>query len=250
MRRITGVRNALQLIPRRFRDLQHRPFCDSTSSAEKGKRLTSNSSNGKVSGNGDIRDLDVYRDLDKLDFMKAAKILFTHPPKKKKFGLDFHLVQLFFVCMPSLAVYLVAQYARYEMRRMDAELEVKKKAEEEAKEKEEAAVKEKEGQSASELLEVKERLIALEKTVHEIAAEKGQTIPTVNSSGKSQSHSSNAAAKDQTSMDSDPKQISRSVTDDKEKSQNAESANMENTCITVTSRCALAALDNTTEARV
>uniref|UniRef100_A0A7N2LN91 Uncharacterized protein n=1 Tax=Quercus lobata TaxID=97700 RepID=A0A7N2LN91_QUELO len=34
--------------------------------------------------------------------------------------IDFHLVQLFFACMPSLAVYLVAQYARYDMRKMEA----------------------------------------------------------------------------------------------------------------------------------
>ncbi|XP_077250231.1 uncharacterized protein LOC143889769 isoform X4 [Tasmannia lanceolata] len=64
-------------------------------------------------------DNDAYRQLEKLDFMTAAKMLFTKPPKEKKFGLDFHLVQLFFVCMPSLAVYLVAQYARYEIKRME-----------------------------------------------------------------------------------------------------------------------------------
>ncbi|KAK4590131.1 hypothetical protein RGQ29_020616 [Quercus rubra] len=48
-----------------------------------------------------------------LDFVTAAKnkMLFTGPPKKKLFGIDFHLVQLFFACMPSLAIYLVAQYA-------------------------------------------------------------------------------------------------------------------------------------------
>ncbi|KAF5178934.1 stress response NST1-like protein, partial [Thalictrum thalictroides] len=49
-----------------------------------------------------VRDFDAYKQLDKLDFMTAAKILFTTPPKKKKFGLDFHLVQLFFCCMPPL----------------------------------------------------------------------------------------------------------------------------------------------------
>ncbi|KAF5793132.1 hypothetical protein HanXRQr2_Chr09g0414011 [Helianthus annuus] len=37
-----------------------------------------------------------------------------------KLWLDFHLVQLFFVCLPSLDVYLVAQYARHEMKKMDA----------------------------------------------------------------------------------------------------------------------------------
>ncbi|KAF3450954.1 hypothetical protein FNV43_RR07043 [Rhamnella rubrinervis] len=111
-----------------------------------------------------------YRQLDKLDFMTAAKILFNGPPKKKKFGIDFHLVQLFFVCMPSLAVYLVAQYARYEMRRMEEELEQKKKKEEEekAKEVELTANDEKEAGSIPELLEVKERLDKLEETVKEI----------------------------------------------------------------------------------
>ncbi|WVZ55096.1 hypothetical protein U9M48_005805 [Paspalum notatum var. saurae] len=54
------------------------------------------------------------------DWKTAANILFTVPPKRKEFGLDFHLVQLFFVCMPSLAVYLVAQYARREIKRMEA----------------------------------------------------------------------------------------------------------------------------------
>ncbi|KAL3609390.1 hypothetical protein D5086_000410 [Populus alba] len=114
---------------------------------------------------------DLYRQLDNLDFMKAAKILFTDPPKKKKFGLDFHLVQLFFTCLPSLAVYLVAQYARREMKKMDAELEKKKKEEEEkAKEEELKAIEEK-VQSESELLEVKERLGKLEEVVKEIAVE-------------------------------------------------------------------------------
>ncbi|KAL9369886.1 hypothetical protein Peur_041085 [Populus x canadensis] len=114
---------------------------------------------------------DVYRQLDNLDFMKAAKILFTDPPKKKKFGFDFHLVQLFFTCLPSLAVYLVAQYARHEMKKMDAELEKKRKEEEEkAKEEELKAIEEK-AHSESELLEVKERLGKLEEVVKEIAVE-------------------------------------------------------------------------------
>ncbi|KAI5600712.1 hypothetical protein BDE02_01G043400 [Populus trichocarpa] len=127
------------------------------------------------------------------------------------FRLDFHLVQLFFICLPSLgisshvfhiaiyifkcvlllvllllskrmhirfcpfflatAVYLVAQYARHEMKKMDAELEKKKKEEEEkAKEEELKAIEEK-AQSESELLEVKERLSKLEEVVKEIAVE-------------------------------------------------------------------------------
>ncbi|CAA6672267.1 unnamed protein product [Spirodela intermedia] len=63
---------------------------------------------------------EAYRKIHDLDFTTAARILFTAAPDKKKFGFDFHLVQLFFACMPSLAVYLVAQYARYEIRRMEA----------------------------------------------------------------------------------------------------------------------------------
>ncbi|KAI7731390.1 hypothetical protein M8C21_011501 [Ambrosia artemisiifolia] len=110
---------------------------------------------------------DSYRDLDKLDFMTAAKILFTTPPKNKKFGLDFHLVQLFFVCLPSLAVYLVAQYARSEMKKMDAELE-KRRIEESKKIKE---TEEEVLRSNPQLLEVKERLDSLEKTVKEIVTE-------------------------------------------------------------------------------
>ncbi|KZV30077.1 hypothetical protein F511_17299 [Dorcoceras hygrometricum] len=114
-----------------------------------------------------------YKALNNLDFMTAAKILFTDPPKKKKFGLDFHLVQLFFVCLPSLAVYLVAQYARSEMRKMDAELELKKQAEFEAKAKEmELKAAEEKAAAASDprLLEVKERLAKLEEEVREIVA--------------------------------------------------------------------------------
>lgn len=124
----------------------------------------------KTESNGSKSD-DAYRQLDNLDFTKAARILFTDPQKKKKFGLDFHLVQLFFTCLPSLAVYLVALYARHEMKKMDAELEKKKKEEEEkAKEEELKAIEEK-AQSESELVEVKERLGKLEEAVEEIAVE-------------------------------------------------------------------------------
>ncbi|KAI3982835.1 hypothetical protein MKX01_010318 [Papaver californicum] len=77
-----------------------------------------------------VRDDDTYRHLENLDFMTAAKMLFTDPPKKKEFGLDFHLVQFLFCCLPSVAIYMVAQYARYEIRRMEAEADVKKKKDE------------------------------------------------------------------------------------------------------------------------
>nr|XP_010927517.1 uncharacterized protein LOC105049541 isoform X1 [Elaeis guineensis]XP_019707615.1 uncharacterized protein LOC105049541 isoform X1 [Elaeis guineensis]XP_029121766.1 uncharacterized protein LOC105049541 isoform X1 [Elaeis guineensis]XP_029121767.1 uncharacterized protein LOC105049541 isoform X1 [Elaeis guineensis] len=133
---------------------------------------------------------DAYRQLQNLDFMTAAKILFTTPPKRKKFGvgvrvrilrlldrlvgcrLDFHLVQLFFVCMPSLAVYLVAQYARYEIRRMEAEVELKKKQAEEEEKAKEAEVSSVEEEPDSELSKVKVRLDALEEAVKGIVDEK------------------------------------------------------------------------------
>lgn len=128
---------------------------------------TNNNSNKPSIESKSLTHHDSYRDLDKLDFMTAAKILFTTPPKQKKFGLDFHLVQLFFVCLPSLAVYLVAQYARHEMKKMDAQLE-KMKIEEAKKVK---AAEEDVMKSNPQLLEVKERLDSLEKTVKEMVTE-------------------------------------------------------------------------------
>ncbi|CAI9113903.1 OLC1v1014603C1 [Oldenlandia corymbosa var. corymbosa] len=168
---------------KRFRPSPSRPFCTSNKSD---KPNSGNTNNGTDVG----RDFDVeeasssisrqeaYKKLENLDFMTATKILFTTPPKRKKFGLDFHLVQLFFACLPSFAVYLVAQYARSEMRRMEAELEVKKKAEEEAKAKAEEEEKAKEmelkaaeRQKDPQILEVKERLNKLEEAIKEIANE-------------------------------------------------------------------------------
>ncbi|XP_062089955.1 uncharacterized protein LOC133796457 isoform X2 [Humulus lupulus] len=139
---------------------------------------TGSTSKGGGSGGGDKTESSLtkydesYRQLDNLNFMTAAKILFTDPPKKKKFGLDFHLVQLFFVLMPSLAVYLVAQYARYEIKRMEQELEVKKKKEDEkkAKELELKAIEEKETGNP-ELWEVKTRLDKLEESLKKIVVE-------------------------------------------------------------------------------
>ncbi|KHN38024.1 hypothetical protein glysoja_007066 [Glycine soja] len=137
----------------------------------------------------------------------AAKILFRDPPKKRKFGypfsfpltrFDFHLVQFFFACLPSVAVYLVAQYARYEMRKMEVdacdhripvhnlsiqfralskEVEQKRKLkeEEEAKEKEKEMElnppEEKEEKSDPQLAQVKVRLEKLEEAVKEIVVE-------------------------------------------------------------------------------
>ncbi|KAL5574487.1 hypothetical protein UlMin_016186 [Ulmus minor] len=139
-----------------------RPFSDKPSA----------SGNGDKAGSSLTKYDESYRQLDNLDFMTAAKMLFSEPPKKKKFGFDFHLVQFFFALMPSFAVYLVAQYARYEMRKMEKDLEKKKKKEEEEKAKElELNAAEKEEENFPGLLEVKTRLEKLEETVKEIAVE-------------------------------------------------------------------------------
>nr|KYP38368.1 hypothetical protein KK1_040383 [Cajanus cajan] len=93
------------------------------------------------------------------------------------FRFDFHLVQFCFACLPSLAVYLVAQYARYEMRKMEVEVALKRKEkeEEEAKEREKAMElkppEEKEEKSDPQLSEVKVRLEKLEEVVKEIVVE-------------------------------------------------------------------------------
>ncbi|XP_074312719.1 uncharacterized protein LOC141648134 [Silene latifolia] len=187
-----GGRISLVRYSKRFINLRHsRSFCNSNKTPQ---NIPTNSTNGgggvnssKFSDKRDLDRLDAYRDLDDLNFTKAAKILFSSSsPKKKKFGFDFHLVQLFFALMPSLAVYLVAKYSRYQMRKMEAELELKKKAEEEkkAKEMEATAADEKEPETNSELLKVKERLEALEATIKEIAVEtkkQGQTRVDPNS---------------------------------------------------------------------
>ncbi|KAG6510258.1 hypothetical protein ZIOFF_028267 [Zingiber officinale] len=151
---------------------------------------------------------EAYRQLDNLDFMTAAKILFTTPPKRKEFGFDFHLVQFFFACLPSLAVFLVAQYARcspsdwrlsfefpaehnfYHMLYMNnilslsldtlPELEEKKKKEEEQKEKE-IELGNNEEQPEEELSKVIARLDALEETVKVIANEKAKVPSSLSS---------------------------------------------------------------------
>ncbi|CAL4935578.1 unnamed protein product [Urochloa decumbens] len=111
------------------------------------------------------------------DWKTAANLVFTVPPKRKEFGLDFHLVQLFFVCMPSLAVYLVAQYARREIKRMEAEAEEKKKKDEELekqKQLEEESAKE---DADSKLSKVLDRLDTLEGVVKEIVDDKRKVPP-------------------------------------------------------------------------
>ncbi|THU71848.1 hypothetical protein C4D60_Mb04t05850 [Musa balbisiana] len=144
----------LQLLhSRRLRPvLGARPLSSATDHPDKPPPASSSSSVAPQS-EAEARS-EAYRRLENLDFMTAAKILFTNPPKRKKFGLDFHLVQLFFACLPSLAVYLVAQYARYEIRRMEAELEDKKKQDEEKQKAKEAEMSNDEEKSEAELSKV------------------------------------------------------------------------------------------------
>lgn len=106
------------------------------------------------------------------DWKTAANILFTVPPKRKEFGLDFHLVQLFFVCMPSLAVYLVAQYARREIKRMEAEAEAKRKKNEEQEKQKQLEADSIKEDADSKLATVLVRLDTLEGVVKEIADDK------------------------------------------------------------------------------
>ncbi|KAK4410642.1 hypothetical protein Sango_0137200 [Sesamum angolense] len=131
-----------------------------------------------------------YKALDNLDFMTATKILFTESPKKKKFGLDFHLVQLFFACLPSLDIWdlRVDNDIKFALGKIQLhflsrnELERKKQAEFEAqaKELELKAAEEKAASSSNpELLEVKERLDKLEVTVKEIVVAKKQSSDAV-----------------------------------------------------------------------
>ncbi|XVE89169.1 hypothetical protein DITRI_Ditri19aG0129000 [Diplodiscus trichospermus] len=178
-----SARKACARFSAHFNLVRTRPFCSTIRDNNSNKNNNKDNVDGRIESNVGTYN-ETYRQLDNLDFMTAAKILFTQPPKKKKFGIDFHLVQLFFACMPSLAVYLVAQYARYEMRKMEAELEEKKKHDEEAKRKEEEDEEEKKKQEEEEkaketkqiaadpeLLEVKMRLGKLEETVKEFVVE-------------------------------------------------------------------------------
>ncbi|GMQ09192.1 hypothetical protein CsSME_00052660 [Camellia sinensis var. sinensis] len=215
MRRLVGARDCWSGISKRFRLLQRTPFSTNTKPTIPSNN---NNNNGSDKIDGSLTNYDeTYRHLDKLDFMTAAKILFTTPPKKKKFGFDFHLVQFFFACLPSLAVYLVAQYARHEMRRMEAELELKKKAEEEAKAKEIElnASKEKEaGGSDPELLEVKERINKLEAAVKEIVVKtKKQLDSTGNKNQEDHSEKRHHAATDHNNAPS-KSETSNSATND------------------------------------
>ena len=91
MGRIFGGREVLvRLSNHRFRFIQRKPF-----SSNANKPSTTNSDIAAAAdGDGSLSKYDAYRDLDKLDFMTAAKILFTNPPKQKKFGYLLSLTTL------------------------------------------------------------------------------------------------------------------------------------------------------------
>ncbi|XP_074588616.1 uncharacterized protein LOC141844473 [Curcuma longa] len=162
---------------RRISSTAYRPDKDIPPSSSSPPSVSASRSEAEA----EARRREAYRQLDDLDFMTAAKILFTTPPKRKEFGFDFHLVQFFFACLPSLAVFLVAQYARYEIRRMEAELEEKKKKEEEEQKEKEIELGNNEEQPEAELSKVIARLDALEETVKVIASEKAKVPSSLSS---------------------------------------------------------------------
>ncbi|XP_060205218.1 uncharacterized protein LOC132633038 [Lycium barbarum] len=172
-----SARSILVRLSRRSTLFHRRTLCGNNKSIpisnNNSGKVRSNSTTNEVENSVAVSRHDAYKQLENLDFMTATKMLFTEPAKKKKFGLDFHLVQFFFACLPSLAVYLVAQYARYEIRRMEAEAELKKKAEEDAKAKELELMAEEEKQEATDpqLSELKARLDKVEETIKEIVVE-------------------------------------------------------------------------------
>ena len=88
-------------ISRHFRYLQHRRFCNNNKNPTcltKQPHGSRSSSKNDDRGNS-IRDVEAYRDLDKLDFTKAAKILFSDTPRKKKFGYYFAFPTLIWVLL-------------------------------------------------------------------------------------------------------------------------------------------------------
>ncbi|THG07979.1 hypothetical protein TEA_020050 [Camellia sinensis var. sinensis] len=208
MRRLVGARDCWSGISKRFRLLQRTPFSTNTKPTIPSNN-NNNNNNGSDKIDGSLTNYDeTYRHLDKLDFMTAAKILFTTPPKKKKFGSGrclysmecnghFKMVRFpsgaILLCLPAFigcifggsicstrneknggskeTSFFLSLFIAELVSLIILELELKKKAEEEAKAKEIElnASKEKEaGGSDPELLEVKERINKLEAAVKEI----------------------------------------------------------------------------------
>lgn len=64
-----------------------RSYCSSGGkNGDKSNISVASSNNGEKAESSISTYNEAYKQLDKLDFMTAAKILFTGPPKKKKFG--------------------------------------------------------------------------------------------------------------------------------------------------------------------
>ncbi|KAH7571652.1 hypothetical protein JRO89_XS04G0111900 [Xanthoceras sorbifolium] len=190
----------------RLRRTQTKLFCSGTTKINNGDKIESNVSSYN----------EAYKQLDKLDFISAAKILFTDPPKKKKFGspslqmLNDVLTRLYFVSGLIFIWYNSSLPACHHW-----ELEFKE-AEEKAK-------------SNPVILEVKTRLGKLEETVNEIVAEsKKQSSGSMtknqgDTQNKSESESSSSVEKDHVGK---PKSVNQNISkpDQMDKTQNAESS--------------------------
>ncbi|KAI4322605.1 hypothetical protein L6164_022282 [Bauhinia variegata] len=136
-----------------FNLVRARSFC---SNSKKGKIDTSKSigHSGNAESNVSIHD-ERYRQLENLDFMTAAKILFTDPPKKRNSCL------ISISCNFSLLAFLPWLYTWW----------LRSGEEEEAKELELNPLEENVVKSDPQLLKVKERLDKLEEAVKEIVVE-------------------------------------------------------------------------------
>ncbi|XP_008240838.1 PREDICTED: uncharacterized protein LOC103339340 isoform X1 [Prunus mume] len=196
------IRDTLVRLPKRFKPtiLQpRRPFCS------KAPNTNTTTSYNQSGGNAEETSLSRYQDslkqLDKLDFMKAAKILFTGPPSKRKFGC----VSGGSICslrnQKNGSAYTHTPHTLGFLSFLSSpkspsqELEQKKKKEEEAKAKEKEielkAAEEKEA-SNPELLEVRVRLDKLEETLKEIVVESKKQM----NSGQTKEHEGGKEKKD------------------------------------------------------
>ncbi|CAL5444188.1 unnamed protein product [Camellia sinensis] len=216
MRRLVGARDCWSGISKRFRLLQRTPFSTNTKPTIPSNN---NNNNGSEKIDGSLTNYDeTYRHLDKLDFMTAAKILFTTPPKKKKFGVRFPSGAIL-LCLPAFigCIFGGSICSPRNEKNGGKELELKKKAEEEAKAKEIElnASKEKEaGGSDPELLEVKERINKLEAAVKEIVVKtKKQLDSTGNKNQEDHSEKRHHAATDHNNAPS-RSETSNSATND------------------------------------
>ncbi|KAK6284839.1 hypothetical protein POUND7_003791 [Theobroma cacao] len=140
------ARTACARFSTHFNLLRTRPFCSSTKDSNNNKKKNKDNVDGSIESNVSTYN-ESYRQLDNLDFMTAAKILFTHPPKKKKFG-----------CILGGSICSLRN-------------EKNGSEEEKAKEMELIATEHNKGGTDTELLEVKVRLGKLEEAVKEIVVE-------------------------------------------------------------------------------